>query len=127
MDIKDQFVPYELAKLAKENGFNNKCMTYYTSEGLFIEKCIDSELIDFNTDSFAISAPLWQQLVDWLEKDKLISIDKRSDYMRAGETHGIRTQYTIVDHYDGKTIELEFSHNPIKALTAALTKAFELI
>jgi hypothetical protein len=79
--MKHLFVPYELAKLAKEKGFDEECYNYYTLG----RPQDDSRLIGFrgmngwqahvpfnmntkykskeNKDEF--SAPLYQQLVDW--------------------------------------------------------------
>lgn len=65
--LKDLFVPYEIALLAKEKGLNKVCITRWgeTSKKLYeawrpmMNSAEDGE--DFT------SAPLYQQLFDWLE------------------------------------------------------------
>ena len=72
--MKNLFIPYELALLAKEKGFNYPCLGFYTLS------TDPPELIQFKMDedwgckrnrdltsheSIFISAPLFEQIFDW--------------------------------------------------------------
>ncbi len=64
--MKDLFLPYELALIAKQKGFNEPCFGKYNQDGVFsfqINASFAHNLMDINV----ISAPLYQQVIDWLE------------------------------------------------------------
>lgn len=76
--MKHLFVPYEIALLAKEKGFNEDCITRWgeTSKKLYetwkpMKNSEDCE--DFT------AAPLYQQLVDWFDKKHKINISLSKD------------------------------------------------
>lgn len=82
--MKELFVPYELALLAKEKGFNKRCLGVYndTNEEK-IKFSIDSDGIrnddilggHHNIQGFShTTAPLYQQLVDWFREKHSIEI-----------------------------------------------------
>lgn len=140
MEIKDLFVPYELAKLAKEKGFNELSNYFYTQKGELKPRILTSgdEPMNFEPEDFfenfntivkyevngvyqsVITAPLWQQLVDWFRETHFIwiklepSINEKTEAFIADTNRG---GWTYIDHFD----------RPSEALAAALTKAFELI
>ena len=62
------FLPYHLAVLAKEKGFNEDCLAYYDATKLFWIRQNYHE-----SQEGEITAPLYQQIVDWL-RTKNISI-----------------------------------------------------
>jgi len=65
--MKKQFVTYEIAKSLKELGFDEKCLGYYRNpDEFFITE--NGRGFNYNKASWAISAPLWQQVVDWFDK-----------------------------------------------------------
>lgn len=81
--MKDQFVPYEIAKMLKELSFNEECIAWYNDMDLIFvldDKTIDSEEHKFNSllSKFIyankISAPLWQQAEEWLWEAYVINI-----------------------------------------------------
>ena len=79
--MKEQFATYEISLSLKELGFDEDCFCYYA-------KPYPDERIEFNYAAISYgfvkqnhsilqkcSAPLWQQVIDWLEsKNILISI-----------------------------------------------------
>lgn len=79
--MKELFLPYELAVIAKEKGFNEKCLAYYR----ILEKKPDLKY--YNMSSVAhkndrnsklkgeyLTAPLYQQIVDWFREKHEIYI-----------------------------------------------------
>ena len=64
--MKHLFVPYEIAKLAKLNGFDGDCLAYYDGDNNDLLKPIDTDFIFFRQlQGGNLKAPLYQQLIDW--------------------------------------------------------------
>ena len=72
--MKEQFVTYEIALKLKELGFGEECLVFWfkKEQKLSIENeyynilmCQKNKNSDFNINSNYISAPLWQQVIDW--------------------------------------------------------------
>ncbi len=76
--MKDLFSPYELAVLLNEKGFNEECLAVYSSNGKFQIVTGRMMVSTNNTDAKKvnfITAPLWQQITDWLrDKHKIIIV-----------------------------------------------------
>ena len=75
--IQNQFCSYEIALKLKELGFDEKCFGYYGNKygevELFSEFVLDHSKNIFYTQSRTeTSAPLWQQVIDWLFSKKLL-------------------------------------------------------
>lgn len=73
--IKERFVPYELAKLLKEKGFDVPCnfCTSLNDEDKNLAFCSNPR--NFNAHGRYINRPTYQMVIDWLEsKDIIISI-----------------------------------------------------
>ena len=70
--MNNQFVPYDTAKKLKELGFDEPVMSYYNQEQLVT--MLDEE--DMN-EGKEISAPLWQQVEEWLWEEHKIFIEVR--------------------------------------------------
>ena len=71
--MKKQFVTYEVALKLKELGFDEECLGYF---GIQNELKIE---ISYNSDPNLIrrnfiSAPLWQQVIDWFREKHNIYI-----------------------------------------------------
>jgi len=65
--MKEQFVTYEIALALKELGFDEECFAFY-----LFDKQLQLSCAVYNTNSYwedsklrDISAPLWQQVIDW--------------------------------------------------------------
>lgn len=91
--MKEQFVPYEIANILKEKGFDEPCFGTYNSFGDFIQsnseyplpknsdklhddiwlKHIQTHFPDHTPDMLC-TAPLWQQVIDWLREKHNIDI-----------------------------------------------------
>lgn len=76
--MKEQFVTYEIALFLKQKGFDELCFAGYLCKipTLFseIEHTLEGNL-HRNSEGTFCCAPLWQQVIDWLEtKGKFISI-----------------------------------------------------
>lgn len=69
--MKDLFLPYELALLARKKIFNEECLGYYCSKDREVYIGNIDVLPPFNFDiksKVIINAPLYQQMVDWLRE-----------------------------------------------------------
>lgn len=73
--MKEQFVPYEIALKLKEKGFDEFCISKYEENYLCQDEgfdvCLDDTWLTntkFNrSNPKYCTAPLWQQVIDWLE------------------------------------------------------------
>lgn len=74
--MKHLFVPYELALKLKEKGFDEKCIAFYNWKQTFNYMTIGLS----NTDALlalaegTITAPLYQQVIDWFWEKHKISV-----------------------------------------------------
>ena len=59
--MKDLFVSYEIALRLKEKGFDEECIARYVNDGVGPMPEID------NPFTANLSAPLYQQVIDWLK------------------------------------------------------------
>lgn len=66
--MKHLFVLVNLAILAKNKGFNEKCLAHYDLSNRFV-----LETLEFK-GSGEIDAPLYQQLIDWFREKHSIHI-----------------------------------------------------
>jgi hypothetical protein len=93
--MKHLFVPYELALLAKEKGFNENCLGYFDEQNN-----LRMGLTYFNSSKHAQAvAPLYQQLVDWFDEVYNIRID-----WQHSESTG-KYKYAIRELIDGKWVK----------------------
>jgi len=77
--MKNQFVPYHIAKQLSQKGFTENCFAYYNpvvdegSEPLFLP--VDNDLVNFREVKYpCVKAPLWQQVIDWFKTEHNIHI-----------------------------------------------------
>ena len=136
--MKEQFVTYEIALKLKELGFNKPCLaSYYTDDernyakdGTYDCRQKISSSIDFDpfkeefdnfyinsNETYYVSAPLWQQAIDYLRKDKekYISIIPHDKYL-----HGIKIRHNTSTLIHGGYIAYEIAREQ------AILKAIEL-
>ncbi len=82
-NLNDQFVTAEIALKLKQLGFNESCLGYYTYNNITKYKLWYpvGDYKNSNCENTDITAPLWQQAIEWLkEKHNIrISIDLHSD------------------------------------------------
>lgn len=106
--MKQLFLPYELAVIAKEKGFDEECFGYYLQEILHIKPKYGFGNI--------LNAPLYQQIVDWFrEKHNIwIYITFGSEYLSVWKIKGNGNKEGYeVDYY--------------KAFNKAIEESFKLI
>ena len=114
--MKHLFIPYELALIAKEKGFNEDCLAYYQDEGNLV--CCDTnqvkgEFIPYKEqrDDDSATAPLYQQIVDWFREKHNILISERLKWW---------TIYEIIDNGEHRLMSTETKDK-------AIEEAFKLI
>jgi hypothetical protein len=78
--MEKEFIPYEQALALKELGFNEPCIRYYWTDGMFSKTY--NEPFNYSKKENTISAPLYQQAFRWFrEKYNLDSwVYKSRDY-----------------------------------------------
>ena len=104
--MKDQFVPYPIAKELFEKGFNENCLAYYNpivgegSEPLFLP--VDNDLINFREVKYpCVKAPLWQQVTEWLRDKHRVDIKVECTYNRDVWYYGFhRANYPYQSFWD---------------------------
>lgn len=110
------FVPYELAILAKEKGFDEPCFGWYSILGRLTTVNISKERTKYNEDT---EAPLYQQLIDDFRVRHGIEINRVPSaspnlWIIYKKSDPIPTKsFTDIDYYT--------------ALNKALEEAFKLI
>lgn len=158
--MKHLFIPYELAKLAKEKGFNEPCMYAYCEQGgwnkysrsrepiIFVLKTDGNpfgqffqgknwnRVIEPNTKSKVhCSAPLYQQIIDWLDS-KGLHIDITPEFYRDGINWNWqifwylpKEKQTIDKFYGGTAMYGDNNEYPtrIEAVNKAIEEALKLI
>ena len=119
--MKDLFVPYDIALIAKNNNFNGECLTYFLNENL---QRIDGFGITndlFDEDDSRIVAPLYQQLVDWFRiKHKIIIWIETATYVTT-------FNFRFYIETDDDKVEGMKSNDYYELYNDALKEAFNLI
>lgn len=153
--LKNLFIPYRLAVLAKEKGFNESCMTTYmpsplppykwslqSIHGIILyskQQQSDSHKLDFtgylnsvpaHFGLKSVSAPLYQQIVEWLrdKHDILISVAPYTSEEHMFDAVIIQ-KYSNVSGYRNKiqTSPNQVWHNYYEAFNYAIEESFKLI
>ena len=75
--IKEDYVSFEIAKLLKEKGFNERLLTFYITdeakkEGYFQLMAFTDDKIDNNHSDHCYLAPTLQMAMKWLREKHLI-------------------------------------------------------
>lgn len=133
--MKHLFVPYDLALLAKEKGFNEPCIARYDAEKgeiLFITSKITTQMKNYDGDIYAFNrycAPLYQQLVDWFRAKHLIIITpllySRKHAYTSSDPNFI-FEFAISDHVNGHS-SIAKNKDYYESFNKALIEAFKLI
>lgn len=133
--MKHLFVSYEIAKMLKEKGFNEPCLTSYNNEcnlcsvwNLSDEDIEEEELMEDTQESLYcknstnendyITAPLYQQVVDWFREKHGLSIWV--------EPATLSYRYYILSD-DNKWEGFKEPKGYYEALTKAIEEAIKLI
>lgn len=107
--MKEQFATYEISLKLKELGFNEECLAIYVNLVLkpVVQKPISGE---FNykfksvrnsviVNSENCSAPLWQQVIDWIRNEHSLHISiYRLNNKWCGDVYAINRQCYVTTH-----------------------------
>ena len=131
MNITEDYCSFEVSKLLKEKGFNEKCRGGYHSE--FDDN--DSPIVmleewmaqpynnDFVDEGFLCSAPTHQMAMDWLREAHNISIEPFVDY-GSGDDYWWTVDISKIKK-NGLITELSGYKSYKEAVEAALKYALE--
>lgn len=132
MDVlKKIFTPYALALLAKEKGFNEKCIGYFDRETKEFHWTIggnvnhEEENTEGHDDALeynCISAPTYEQIIDWLIENHRLSVEIEFDY----PTESWRSRVQKMGKMTPEWADLFYSDKR-EALNKAIEEAFKLI
>lgn len=132
--MKNLFLSYELALLAKEKGFDKDCFRVYSRN----RKLTNDELLNPNDNKW-INAPLYQQIVDWFREKYNIHIrvdciieynEGREDYLKLQGYSLWISQFQnddIVDSDELGRLAITIYKDYYEALNKAIIEAFKLI
>ena len=141
--MNKQFVTYEIALKLKELGFNEKCLaSYYTDDernygkgDIYDCRRKLSSSIDFDpfkeefdnfyinsNETYYVSAPLWQQVIDWFR-------EKHNMYIEITYEGGLQKDTSLYSFqiWSNQTSNKSDKMNYFKAREQAILKAIELI
>lgn len=116
--MKNLFIPYKLAVMAKEKGFDEPCFACHigTNDFTISVAYSNSELVGSNYTA----APLYQQIVDWFREKHMIIIGNPSKLMGGY----FMSTVSLVDQLpQSKPNSQEY----YKCFNKALEEAFKLI
>ena len=124
--MKHLFIPYELAVIAKEKGFNEHCLAYYVSENICEGYDHVIEIMEFdNIQSIShMKSPLYQQIIDWLD-----SVHKIRISLSYCKTSG-KYRYDIYQYVDNQWVgdyNLTSFYSSEERNKKAIEEAFKLI
>lgn len=123
--MKHLFISYELALIAKEKGFNDRCLASINPDGQ-IEIGNTSYLMAFmKREKKDIFAPTHQQIVDWFRKkhDIVVSVFVGRD-QHANSLMDNKIYFPEINN-SGKEMQSKFDY--YEALNKAIEEAFKLI
>ena len=143
--MKEQFVTYEIALKLKELGFDEECFAIFFRTILnngrtvnYISDDWESPFYKNRTNSESnsvdiVSAPLWQQVIDWFLKKKHLYIDITFKEVKGPKIEGINSVYFDIEIYSifggdawKKYRFSEISDDYYYAREQAILKAIEL-
>jgi hypothetical protein len=115
--MKHLFAPYELALLAKENGFNEPCIVLF-------QYSYDEEMPRQYLPQDGVPRPLYQQLVEWLDSKGVVICPDYNGNTFSAKIFDKNGFYDTVKDRNNNVIR---SSNRQEIIEFALTEAFKLI
>ena len=127
MDITEDYVSYEVAKLLKEKGFNWDCITYYVDSE---PNCVKySMLFENNTtwEERCCSAPTHQMAMKWLREvhQLYISVGVSPIYGKVKDEKGRNTCGLLYWHYMASGEWMNDKYNPQQKAFVVSAKNYE--
>ena len=93
--MEKQFTTYEIALKLKELGFNEECLGIYYYDGSFKKYILEYK--DTEEYLVCISAPLWQQVIDWFREEHNIHLAVTS-YTNPSKIGDKQMYETLIGH-----------------------------
>lgn len=130
--MKKLFIPYELALIAKDKGFNESCFGgYYLFENK-PDLCIYQDENEFSdSKEIILQAPLYQQMVDWFSEKHKIQIVEDISGLGTHFTCKIWNRNLRTGDCEGKlgkwTQTYPYALSRYEALNLAIEEALKLI
>lgn len=138
--MKHLFIPYGLAVIAKEKGFNEPCLAIHTKrygdietprtisqhEGTVVNGDRNEEFgkhIEFPT----ITAIMYQQIIDWLRDNHSIELGSPKNIIFNGGKRHFRVSIYKIGEKKGLLRELSGFNEYYEALNEAIKQALKLI
>ena len=94
--ITEDYVSFEIAKLLKEKGFNERVRSYYISD---TEVACIATTCRFNSESIYLSAPTLQMTMKWLREVHDIAIDTEWEHLWYAYVKPMTFRPTEDDYY----------------------------
>ena len=125
--MKKQFAPYTIALALKELGFDEECFGWYylnNPDYIEYERCKLKDCTDIH-----ISAPLWQQVIDYFrEKHQIIiAIHAYHDLDAVDEVDQILWDFALWDKDWNDTSDYTYYHSYEEAREAAIVEAIKIV
>lgn len=120
--MENLFIPYELAVIAKEKGFEEMCITCYgnTSKKLYLNSWKNMKNTLEEEDLTA--APLYQQILEWLFKEYNIFIEIKRIKVMVDPEDNFHVYWCEIGDFSSQHYK-----TPIQALKKGIEEAFKLI
>lgn len=124
--MTEQFVPYEIAKILKDKGFNEECFGYSWRGTIYYSESLNQSggVKNFQDIDQGIALPLWQQVFEWLDKKEIFCT------VQMEIEDGLFKWYpiiTTVEHYEGVITKLKPRGKKIDALTDLLNYVLTIL
>lgn len=126
-NIKQLFLPYELAVIAKEKGFNERNMFFWSIGAEDFKQILWSQQYSRGNQ---IDAPLYQQIINWLREKHNICASADGMINKTIEPNAlcfIPTVSNLDENYDSPFDVDDVTPNYYDALNEAILEAFKLI
>jgi hypothetical protein len=102
--MKHLFVPYEVAMLVKNLGFNEPCFGWYSN----VDELLTIENVTIDDCKITLLAPTYQQVIDWLREtyNSIVGSPERENYHDSNDDLIEGWQVTTISNNQYYDIEL---------------------
>ncbi len=123
--MKKLFLPYELAVIAKEKGFDGQYLAVFnlSNELLLMQDADVISVSNLIAKGKLTKAPLYQQMVDWFREKHHIKFNFNTEM---GDDQLISFTHLKLEEWDGYAITIQ-EKDYYTALNKAIEEAFKLI
>ena len=127
--MRNLFIPYKLAVIAKEKGFKDDCLKSISETGFENDYSILGAK-NWNEMKGIVSIPIYQQVVDWFREKHSITIEINL-YSRkfdvSNDFANMIFKITVIHPTKGDCVPRGRFQNYYEALNKAIEEAFKLI